>query len=108
RRARQRLAALRGPTRRARRARQRLAALRGPTRRGRHADTRADPNGLTRREREVLELLADGRSDAQIAATLHISPKTAGSHVGSILVKLGVTNRTQAAAYARAQHSADA
>jgi ATP/maltotriose-dependent transcriptional regulator MalT len=92
----------------ARRARERLAALRGPTRRGRHADTRADPHGLTRREREVLELLADGHSDAQIAATLHISPKTAGSHVSSILIKLGVANRTQAAALARQQRTTDA
>jgi DNA-binding CsgD family transcriptional regulator len=85
----------------ARRAQHRLAALRGPTRRGRGADTLSDPDGLTRREREVLELLARGRSDAQIAAALHISPKTAGCHVSSILVKLGVGNRTQAAAYAR-------
>jgi DNA-binding CsgD family transcriptional regulator len=87
----------------ARRAQQRLVALRGPTRRGRRAETLADPNGLTRREREVLELLAGGRSDAQIAAALHISPKTAGSHVSSILLKLGVANRTQAAAHARRQ-----
>jgi DNA-binding NarL/FixJ family response regulator len=63
---------------------------------------------LTRREREVLELLADGHSDAQIAATLHISPKTAGSHVSSILIKLGVANRTQAAALARQQRTTDA
>lgn len=85
----------------ARRAREHLAALRGPTPRGRRADTLADPHGLTRREREVLELLAGGRSDAQIAAALHISPKTAGSHVSSILLKLGAANRTQAAAHVR-------
>jgi DNA-binding CsgD family transcriptional regulator/tetratricopeptide (TPR) repeat protein len=85
----------------ARRAQQRLAALRGPTRRGPGARTLADPNGLTRRERQVLELLAAGKSDAQIAAALHISPKTAGGHVSSILVKLGVANRTQAATHAR-------
>lgn len=85
----------------ARRAQQRLAALRGPTHRGPGAKTLADPNGLTRRERQVLELLAAGKSDAQIAAALHISPKTAGGHVSSILVKLGVANRTQAATHAR-------
>jgi len=84
----------------ARRAQQRLAALRGRTPRARRADTLADPNGLTRREREVLELLAAGRSDADIAAALHISPKTAGCHVSSILVKLRVDNRIQAAAHA--------
>ena len=90
----------------ARRAQQRLAALRGRTPRTRRADTLSDPDGLTRREREVLELLADGRSDAEIAAMLHISPKTAGWHVRSILVKLGVDNRVQAAAHALHRHTA--
>ncbi|MBW0019334.1 MAG: AAA family ATPase [Mycobacterium sp.] len=84
----------------ARRAQQRLMALRGPTRRGRSAETRADSHGLTRREREVLELLAAGHSDTQIATALHISRKTASWHVSSILLKLGVANRTQAAAHA--------
>ena len=86
-----------------RRAQQRLAALRGRTPQGRRADTLADPHGLTRREREVFELLAGGHSDSQIAAALHISPKTVGCHVSSILAKLGVDNRIQAAARA-AQH----
>ncbi|WP_081287220.1 ATP-binding protein [Mycobacterium asiaticum] len=85
----------------ARRAQQRLAELRGPTRRGRRADTLSDPHGLTRREREVLALLAAGDSDAEIAAKLSISPKTAGHHVAAILAKLGVDNRTQAAAQLR-------
>ena len=84
----------------ARRGRQRLAQLRGRTPYGQHADTRADPRGLTRREREVLDLLAVGHSDADIAAELCISPKTVAKHVGAILVKLGVRNRTQAAGYA--------
>jgi DNA-binding CsgD family transcriptional regulator len=78
----------------AKRARGRLAALRGRTPRG----SRADPHGLTRREREVLELLAVGRSDADIATALYISRKTVGHHVSAILTKLGVDNRTQAAA----------
>ena len=82
----------------AKRARQRLTALRGQTRGGSRADTRSDPHGLTRREREVIELLAMGRSDHEIASTLFISPKTVGHHVSAILTKLGVGNRTQAAA----------
>jgi DNA-binding CsgD family transcriptional regulator/tetratricopeptide (TPR) repeat protein len=54
--------------------------------------------GLTEREREVLDLLAAGRSNAQIAAALFISPKTASVHVSNILAKLGVTGRVEAAA----------
>jgi DNA-binding CsgD family transcriptional regulator len=54
--------------------------------------------GLTEREREVLQLLADGRSNAQIAKTLYISPKTASVHVSNILAKLAVTGRVEAAA----------
>jgi DNA-binding CsgD family transcriptional regulator len=89
-----------------RRAQQRLAALRGRTLSSRRADTLSDPDGLTRRQREVLELLADGRSDTEIAAALHISPKTAGCHVSSILAKLGVDNRIQAAARALQRQTA--
>jgi DNA-binding CsgD family transcriptional regulator len=53
---------------------------------------------LSRREREVLGLIAEGHSDAEIATKLSISPKTASHHVAAILAKLGVENRTQAAA----------
>ncbi|SPM27516.1 helix-turn-helix transcriptional regulator [Mycobacterium terramassiliense] len=81
----------------ARRAQQRLSALRGSARRSRRADTSANPHGLTRREHEVLELLAGGQSDAQIAAALHISTRTVSCHVSKILLKLGAANRTQAA-----------
>ncbi|MDR3661732.1 MAG: AAA family ATPase [Mycobacterium sp.] len=84
----------------ARRAQQRLAALRGRTRRGPYGQTRADPDGLTRRQREVLELLTTGRSTADIAAVLHISTKTADNHVQAILAKLGVSTRAQAVARA--------
>jgi len=82
------------------RARQRLATLRGRSVYGRRADTRADPHGLTRREREIRELLACGHSDADIANSLFISQRTVNNHVRAILSKLGVHNRTQAATYA--------
>ncbi len=59
-----------------------------------------DPFGLTAREREVLELVADGRSNTEIAAELYISRATASVHVSNILSKLGVATRVQAAALA--------
>jgi DNA-binding CsgD family transcriptional regulator len=59
-----------------------------------------DGFGLTDREREVLGLLAEGRSNPQIAAALFISPKTASVHVSNILGKLRVASRGEAAAIA--------
>ena len=56
--------------------------------------------GLTPREREVLLLLAEGRSNREIAAELFIAPKTASVHVSNILGKLGASTRTEAAAIA--------
>jgi DNA-binding CsgD family transcriptional regulator/tetratricopeptide (TPR) repeat protein len=56
--------------------------------------------GLTAREREVLLLVADGRSNGQIAEELVISRKTASVHVSNILAKLGVATRVEAAALA--------
>lgn len=56
--------------------------------------------GLTSRERDVLRLVAVGRSNRQIAEELFISPKTASVHVSNILAKLGVSGRGEAAAMA--------
>ncbi|MDQ6817901.1 MAG: response regulator transcription factor [Actinomycetota bacterium] len=61
---------------------------------GRHAD---QSGALTRRELEVLALIARGRSNKRIALELGISEKTVKAHVGQVLAKLGVTDRTQAA-----------
>lgn len=55
---------------------------------------------LTQREREVLSELAQGRSNAQIAHRLGIAEKTVKTHVSSILGKMGLADRTQAALYA--------
>lgn len=90
----------------ARRAAQRLDELDRPNRRKPRAETLADPDGLSPREREVLTLLSAGRSDAEIATTLSISTKTVNKHVSAVLTKLGVRNRTQAAAYAHGQSAA--
>ncbi|MFG2096478.1 AAA family ATPase [Streptomyces sp. NPDC048612] len=60
----------------------------------------AESLGLTPREREVLRLVADGRSNRQIADALFISPKTASVHVSNILAKLGVSGRGEAGAVA--------
>ena len=57
----------------------------------------AEPERLTRREREVLELIAAGHSNKRIAFELGISEKTVKTHVGHLFAKLGVTDRTQAA-----------
>jgi DNA-binding CsgD family transcriptional regulator len=56
--------------------------------------------GLTRREAEVLILVAAGRTNRQIGQELFITPKTASIHVSRILAKLGVAGRGEAAAVA--------
>jgi DNA-binding NarL/FixJ family response regulator len=55
-----------------------------------------DVGGLTDREREVLVLIADGKSNAEIAATLFVSINTVKTHVTNIYAKLGVRRRTEA------------
>jgi DNA-binding NarL/FixJ family response regulator len=57
---------------------------------------------LSRREQEILQLLAEGRTQKEIAAALVISPKTVGTHIQHVLAKLGVHSRAQAVA--RAYH----
>ena len=66
---------------------------------GRQEGRSQDP-GLSRREREILSLLADGRTQGQIATELVISPKTVATHIQHILSKLGVHTRAQAVALA--------
>ena len=74
-------------------------AQRFATRR-RGSTTRGRTNGLTRRERQVIALIAQGLSNREIAEKLVISEKTAEVHVSNILGKLHFTSRAQAAAYA--------
>src|SRR5204863_9460106 len=58
---------------------------------------RRDTFGLSPREREVLALIAEGRTNREIGERLFISQKTVGVHVGNILAKLGVSGRVEAA-----------
>lgn len=58
------------------------------------------PEALTERETDVLRLLAEGKANKEIAQALTIGEKTVKTHVSSILGKLNVTSRTQAALYA--------
>jgi DNA-binding CsgD family transcriptional regulator len=68
--------------------------------RGPRSASRAAPAGLTPREAEVLDLIAGGATNAEIAKALVISPKTVDHHVSAVLGKLGVGSRREAAAAA--------
>jgi DNA-binding NarL/FixJ family response regulator len=61
---------------------------------------REPPAGLTSREREVLALVASGRTNRRIAAELFISEHTVARHLSNIFNKIGVTTRTAASAFA--------
>jgi DNA-binding CsgD family transcriptional regulator len=63
-------------------------------------DAPPSPGGLTSRELEVLRLVANGRTNREIAAALVISEKTVARHVANIFTKLGVSSRSAATAYA--------
>jgi len=71
-----------------------------------HGGTGNRADALTGREREVLALIAEGRSNREIARLLGVSEKTVKAHVSSVLAKLGVQDRTQAAVYA-VRHGGD-
>ena len=62
-----------------------------------HRTTQANPGGLTDRQLEVLGLITAGLTNSDIAARLHISPRTADHHVSAILAKLGAASRHDAA-----------
>jgi DNA-binding CsgD family transcriptional regulator len=68
-----------------------------PVRRGPRSSTRSHPAGLTRREAEVLGLVAAGLRNAEIAERLYLTPKTVSHHLSAIYAKLGVETRLEAA-----------
>ena len=73
--------------------------------RGSRATTRSHPQGLTKREVQVLDLLAQGMKNAAIAKRLFVSTKTVDHHVSAILTKLGVPSREEAVAFARRKNA---
>jgi DNA-binding CsgD family transcriptional regulator len=87
-------------------ARRRLRELGGSPARGRNKATRADPLGLTPRERALVEHLAAGWSDRAIAAAWHRSTRTVEHHVAKLLAKLGLRSRADVAAGVAAQQAA--
>ncbi|HET8569889.1 MAG TPA: response regulator transcription factor [Candidatus Limnocylindria bacterium] len=79
--------------------RQRLRGVLGGVQSSR-ADAPDAAKSLTKREREILALVAEGMSNREIAERLVLSPETVKSHVAAILSKLDLSDRTQAAVYA--------
>ena len=79
-----------------------LPELRAEARpRSRRPADEGQPTRLTPREREILELVAQGRSNGEIGRQLFIATKTVSVHVSNVLAKLGASSRTEAAALAR-------
>jgi DNA-binding CsgD family transcriptional regulator len=78
----------------------RVAELRAVERRLGLGPEPGGPAALTPREREVAALLAEGLTNSQLADRLYISPRTAAVHVSNILAKLGMSSRTEVAAWA--------
>ncbi|GKS09621.1 response regulator [Paenibacillus chitinolyticus] len=66
----------------------------------RQRSSQTEDEGLTAREREVLSLISDGKSNKEIAEALHISIKTVKTHVSNLLMKCELDDRTQLAIYA--------
>jgi DNA-binding NarL/FixJ family response regulator len=65
----------------------------------RHQEDDDELSALTERERSVLELIAEGLTNRQIGVRLFVSEKTVKNYVSSVLSKLGMSRRTEAAAY---------
>ena len=78
-----------------------LRAAGMPAGRGPRATTRANPAGLTERQLDVLELISEGLTNAQIAERLVLSVRTVDHHVAAVLDKLGVPSRHEAAGAAQ-------
>ena len=76
--------------------------------RGRRAETRANQFGLTRREQEVLGLVAEGLTNAEISGRLFIAEKTVDNHVSSLLAKMNVESRRDAARLHASQEATSA
>jgi DNA-binding CsgD family transcriptional regulator len=84
-------------------ARRRLRQLGGRVaRRGPYRVARSDPLGLTKREREIFDLVVEGYSNASIAGRLHRSERTIEHHIAGIFDKLGVKSRAELRAYCTA------
>lgn len=73
---------------------------------GEQVDARRLPGGLTEREAEVLRHVAEGLSNKEIAARLHLSVKTVSRHLSNIFTKIGVSSRAAATAFAFEHHLA--